>query len=357
MPDLAQDPRGSGRPDKRARVLIVLAKVLTNGSNEFSHAAKRSTPNALARDLREPALHQVQPRGPRGDEMEMVALALSEPLLHLGMFVRAVVVHDQMNLPPTRSLPIDALHKVQKLLMPMSRQAATDDGALQDIERGEQRRRAVTDVVVSLTSRESGAHGQRGLRTVESLDLTLLVNAQHQGLVRRVQVQPDHIAQLPHEVGVAAQLERLRSVWLQTVSFPDAVDRGGTHPVRTRHRAHAPMRRVAWPSLQRGVHDRFHLRRSNLLPPARSRRILQQPGKARLRIALSPEKDRWPAGVELLGQAMVRLPLRGRQHDPRAHRDLLRRVPTTNQRLEKLAILGTNRQCFGCVPHRAARVA
>src|SRR6266705_2443908 len=200
MPDLAQDPRGSGRPDKRARVLIVLAKVLTNGSNEFSHAAKRSTPNALARDLREPALHQVQPRGPRGDEMEMVARALSEPLLHLGMFVRAVVVHDQMNLPPTRSLPIDALHKVQKLLMPMSRQAATDDGALQDIERGEQRRRAVTDVVVSLTSRESGAHGQRGLRTVESLDLTLLVNAQHQGLVRRVQVQPDHIAQLPHEV-------------------------------------------------------------------------------------------------------------------------------------------------------------
>src|SRR3989454_2303211 len=260
MPDLAQDPRGGGRPDKGTRVLIVLAKVLTNGSNEFSHAAKRSTPYALACDFREPAFHQVQPRGARGDEMKMVARALSEPLLHLGMLVRPVVVHDQMNVPPTRGLPIDALHEVQKLLVPMSRQAATDDGALQDVERGEQRRRAVTDVVVSLTSRESRAHGQRGLRTVESLDLTLLVDAQHQRLVRRVQVQPDHIAQLPHEVGVAAQLERLRAVWLQTVGFPDAVDRGGAHSLRTRPRAHAPMRPVTRPRLERGVHDPFPLR-------------------------------------------------------------------------------------------------
>src|SRR3989442_13753558 len=98
MPDLAQDPRGGGRPDKGTGVLIVLAKVLTNGSNEFSHAAKRSTPDAPACDFGAPALHQLQPRGPRGDEMKRAARAFSEPLLYLGRLLRPLVVHDQENL-------------------------------------------------------------------------------------------------------------------------------------------------------------------------------------------------------------------------------------------------------------------
>jgi hypothetical protein len=44
------------------------------------------------------------------------------------------------------------------------------------------------------------------------LDLTFLVDAQDQGLVRRIQIEPDHVGELLQEVLVAAELERLSGV-------------------------------------------------------------------------------------------------------------------------------------------------
>ena len=55
------------------------------------------------------------------------------------------------------------------------------------------------------------------LRAVQRLDLALLVHAQHQRLVRRVQVQADHVAQLLDELLVAAELEGLGQVGLEAV--------------------------------------------------------------------------------------------------------------------------------------------
>src|SRR3970282_2375718 len=99
MLDLLHD-LGSGRcPDERARIPVVLSKVLGNGAVQFGYTVKRPAPNAFSGDLGEPVLHQVQPRRTGGSEMQMVARMSGETGLHLGMRVRAVVGQDQLEVP------------------------------------------------------------------------------------------------------------------------------------------------------------------------------------------------------------------------------------------------------------------
>ncbi|HSB68840.1 MAG TPA: hypothetical protein VLT62_05870 [Candidatus Methylomirabilis sp.] len=47
-----------------------------------------------------------------------------------------------------------------------------------------------------------GAQRQQGLRPVQRLDPRLLIDAEHQGILRRVQVQADDVEELGLEVGI-----------------------------------------------------------------------------------------------------------------------------------------------------------
>src|SRR5216683_2342864 len=107
MLDLAQDGRHRCRPDEWARVLVVFAYIGANGSDESRHAAEGSATDPFARDLGEEALDEVQPRGPGRGEVEVKPRMLGDPRLHGRMLVGAVVVQDQMDVPPAGGLPID----------------------------------------------------------------------------------------------------------------------------------------------------------------------------------------------------------------------------------------------------------
>src|ERR1035438_2571873 len=113
-------------------------------------------------------------------------------------------------------------------LVPMPGLAHGDDGAVEGVERGEQRRGAVALVVVGDGAGTAGLHRQAGLRAVERLDLALLVAAEHQGVLGRVQVQPHHIEQLVLEARVARELEGARQVRPDAVALPDTPDGGRT---------------------------------------------------------------------------------------------------------------------------------
>ena len=53
-------------------------------------------------------------------------------------------------------------------------------------------------------------HGQQGLGAVQSLDLGLLIDAEHYRLVGRIQVQADDVADLFDKERVCGELEVLR---------------------------------------------------------------------------------------------------------------------------------------------------
>jgi hypothetical protein len=72
------------------------------------HAPERTPPPSLARDLGGEPLHQIEPGGACRGKVKMEARVLGEPGLDRRMFVRAVVVEDEMNVLPARRLPIAA---------------------------------------------------------------------------------------------------------------------------------------------------------------------------------------------------------------------------------------------------------
>ena len=99
-------------------------------------------------------------------------------------------------------------------------------------------------VVVGGALGQPGLHRQDRLGAVQRLDLRLLVDAQHDGPLGRVQIQADDVADLGDELRVPGQLERLRAVRLQPERLPDPVHRRLVEPDLRCHRPRRPMRRV-----------------------------------------------------------------------------------------------------------------
>ena len=62
---------------------------------------------------------------------------------------------------------------------------------------------------------------QAGLSAVERLDLRLFVDREDDGMGGRIDIKPDHVAQLVDELRVVGELELLNPVWLETMRVPD----------------------------------------------------------------------------------------------------------------------------------------
>ena len=92
------------------------------------------------------------------------------------------------------------IEEADELLMPMALHVAADDLAVEHVERGEQRGGAVALVVVGHGAERALLQRQAGLGAVERLDLALLVDREHDGVRRRIDIEPDHVAQLVDEL-------------------------------------------------------------------------------------------------------------------------------------------------------------
>src|SRR3954471_12909951 len=95
----------------------------------------------------EEALNKIEPGCAGRREVQMQARMLGEPRPHLGRLVRPVIVEHQMNVEVLLYAPVDPLQETDELLRPMARLALADNEATLDVERSEQRRRAVALVI------------------------------------------------------------------------------------------------------------------------------------------------------------------------------------------------------------------
>src|ERR1700745_2573784 len=117
-----------------------------------------------------------------------------------------------------------ALRKRIKLLVTMALHAAANDLAFEDIESGEQRRCAMSFVVVGHRAGAALLHRQAGLGARGRLDLRLFVDREDDGMGGRIDIKADHVAQLVDELRVVGELELLNPVWLGTQGVPEAVN-------------------------------------------------------------------------------------------------------------------------------------
>ena len=187
-------------------MLVVRVQIVPDGRDELRHVVETAPPNALSRQLAEPPLDQIEPRTRGRNKMEMEARMPLEPGLHAGMLVRPVVVHNQMQHALGQRLGVDLLQEPDELLMPMPRHAVADDRPIEQAQRREQGGRAVAFVIMRQRATAALLQRQARLRTIESLDLTFLVDGEDQGLVRWIKIQADHVIELLDKALVAADL-------------------------------------------------------------------------------------------------------------------------------------------------------
>jgi len=96
--------------------------------------------------------------------------------------------------------------------MPMPRLTLGNDLTRSDIEGSEQSSCTVPLVVVSLPLRQAGPERKNRLDAIQRLDLALLIHAEHDRLVRRIQVETDDVTDFGDEMRVGAEFERLHAM-------------------------------------------------------------------------------------------------------------------------------------------------
>ena len=103
---------------------------------------------------------------------------------------------------------LDGVEEADELLVPVALHVAADDLAVQHVEGGEQRGRAVAFVVVGHGPGAALLHRQARLGAVERLDLALLIDREHDGMGGRIDVEADDVLELVGELRIVRQLER-----------------------------------------------------------------------------------------------------------------------------------------------------
>ncbi len=121
----------------------------------------------------------------------------------------------------------DELEEREELGVGVARKAGVGgDLASGDVQGSEQTRRAVANVVVGLLLGNALAQRQDRLSSVQGLDLGFLVDTDHHCAGGRVQVEPDHIAQLGLQLRIGGELKCFDPVRLDAPFAPDAGHRG-----------------------------------------------------------------------------------------------------------------------------------
>ena len=173
--------------------------------------------------------------------MERPSRVVRKPFEDLGMFVGSVIVDDGVDDFAGRHVPFDGVEKANEFLMPMLLHAASDDRPIKNIQRGKERRRAITLVVMGHRSAFSRLERQARLSAVERLDLAFLVDGDDDGVSRRIHVKANDVLDLLGEFGIVGAFERAQAVGLKTMSRPQALDGSKRNVERLGHRAAGPM--------------------------------------------------------------------------------------------------------------------
>ena len=98
--------------------------------------------------------------------------------------------------------------------MAMSAMTSADDLTGLDIERCKKRGDAMAQVVVRLPFRNAWTHRKDRLRAVQRLYLGLLIDAEHDRILRRRHIQSDDVTRLLDEKWISRKLERFAAAQL-----------------------------------------------------------------------------------------------------------------------------------------------
>ena len=224
----------------------MLFDVALDGGLQIDDGMKDAALQALSGQGGEEVLDGIEPGARCRREMEDPAGMTLEPGHDFGMFVRAVVVEDDMDHLAGRHLALDGVEKADELLVTVLLHTTADHRAIENVEGSEQRRGAIALVVMGHRSAFARLERQAGLGAIKGLDLGLFVDRQDEGVGGWRHVEADDVFELGDEVGIVRALEGSEAMRLQLVSLPDALHRAQRHTHHHGHGTAGPVGGFAW---------------------------------------------------------------------------------------------------------------
>ena len=178
--------------------------------NQLFDAGERTTADGLVGDQGKEALDLSESRAVGGDKVYVPAGPGGQPGLDLRMAV--------------------------------ARLASGQYRAMEYVQCRKQRRRAMALVIVGHAFGVAKAHRQHGLRALERLAQALLIHANGQCVLRRAQIQTDHVTQLLDEERIVGELETPGAMRLEAEQLEIALHTAFGNTGLGGYRVHAPMR-------------------------------------------------------------------------------------------------------------------
>ena len=124
-------------PSKRACLLIVGFDVLHDCGSKLSRAGVRAAPKRLLREESEESLHEVQPRGVGGCEVEMEPQMTEQPSMDRRRFVRRQIVEDDVHFEVGGNALVDRAQEFDELLRAVQLRTSRDDFARHHVQGSE----------------------------------------------------------------------------------------------------------------------------------------------------------------------------------------------------------------------------
>ncbi len=160
------------------------------------------------------------------------------------MFVGGIVVEHRVDQLAGRDLALDGIEKADEFAVAVALHTAADHRPVEHAEGGEQGGGAVALVVVRHGLAAPGLDRQPRLGAIERLDLAFLVEREHHGMRRRIEIEVDNVGEFGREGRIARALEGPQPMRLQVVRPPNALHRAQREPHRLGHRTAGPMGRL-----------------------------------------------------------------------------------------------------------------
>ena len=182
----------------------------------------------------------------------------------------------------------------------------------------------MADVIVGLAGRDAGAQWQERSGAVQGLHLAFLVHRQHDGAIRRTEIQPDDVAHLLDKLGIGRQFERVQAMRLQPKRLPEPRDRRFREARHLRHAARRPLGRVRGRTFERPGNHVDDPIVGGFARRARPR-LVGQAGQAADPKPLAPFAHAVARHAEARGHRPIGEPLGTGQYHPRSRRQSLRR--------------------------------
>src|SRR3989304_3911122 len=211
------------RPEEGLGLDVVAHDVGQELPLEIERRGEDPTSDAIPLELSEPQLHLVEP-GAVGRSVEQLHAGMpGPPGLHLrGLVGREVVDNDVDLFAPIA--PGGLLEEPHKLRGVVSGDALPADVAGGDLQGGVEREGATPEVLKAVPFALPRLEGQGRLRAIKGLNVTLLIDAQDDGMGGGIDIQPENGRGLCFEVGVGAGDVVVQLMGSETMAAPEPAD-------------------------------------------------------------------------------------------------------------------------------------